>query len=152
MERTWKMPTTSTTSALVTVLNKDKMSISKEQDVVPFRNRVKEYAVKIGMGLVNQTKLITAASELVRNMLRYANGGDVLIEVVSKGRENGVRLTFIDKGPGIANVEQAMKDGFSTGKSLGLGLPGTKRLVSEFDIKSKVGEGTTVTVTKWKNG
>lgn len=146
------MPMTSTTSALVTVLNKDKMSIAKEQDVVPFRNRVKEYAVKIGMGLVNQTKLITAASELVRNMLRYANGGDALIEVVSKGRENGVRLTFIDKGPGIANVEQAMKDGFSTGKSLGLGLPGTKRLVSEFDIKSKVGEGTTVTVTKWKNG
>lgn len=146
------MPMTSTTSALVTVLNKDKMSIAKEQDVVPFRNRVKEYAVKIGMGLVNQTKLITAASELVRNMLRYANGGDALIEVVSKGRENGVRLTFIDKGPGIVNVEQAMKDGFSTGKSLGLGLPGTKRLVSEFDIKSKVGEGTTVTVTKWKNG
>lgn len=136
----------------MTVLNKDKMLIVKEQDVVPFRNRVKEYATKIGMGLVNQTKLITAASELVRNMLRYANGGETLIEVVSKGRENGIRLTFTDKGPGIANIEQAMKDGFSTGKSLGLGLPGTKRLVSEFDIKSTLGKGTVVTVIKWKNG
>lgn len=137
---------------MMTVLNKDKMQILKEQDVVPFRNRVKEYAVKIGMGLVNQTKLITAASELVRNMLRYASGGDILIEVVSRGRENGIRLTFSDKGPGIADIQLAMKDGYSTGKSLGLGLPGTKRLVSEFDIKSKVGIGTTVTIIKWKNG
>ena len=136
----------------LTVLSKDKVPIEKELDVVLFRNRVKEYAVKIGMGLVNQTKLITAASELVRNMLRYANGGITLIEVISKGRENGIRLTFTDKGPGIANIEQAMKDGFSTGKSLGLGLPGTKRLVSEFDIKSEVGEGTIVTIIKWKNG
>jgi serine/threonine-protein kinase RsbT len=104
------------------------------------------------MGLVNQTKLITAASELVRNMLRYGGGGEVLIEVVSRGIENGVRLTFADKGPGIADIKDAMKDGFSTGKSLGLGLPGTKRLVSEFDIKSVVNEGTTVTITKWKNG
>ena len=137
---------------MVTVLNKDKMLIVYEQDVVPFRNRVKEYAVKIGMGLVNQTKLITGASELVRNMLRYGNGGEVLIEVVSQGRENGVRLTFSDKGPGIADIKEAMKDGFSTGKSLGLGLPGTKRLMSEFSIKSAPGEGTTVVVTKWKNG
>lgn len=128
------------------------MAIEKEQDVVPFRNRVKEYAVKIGMGIVNQTKLITAASELVRNMLKYANGGVVNIEVVSRGRENGIRLIFQDKGPGIADVKQAMKDGFSTGKSLGLGLPGTKRLVSEFDIQSTVGKGTTVTIIKWKNG
>ena len=137
---------------MLIVLNKDKMSIQKEQDVVPFRNRVKEYAVKIGMSLVNQTKLITAASELVRNMLKYANGGTVLIEVVSKGRENGVRLTFQDKGPGIADIKLAMQDGYSTGKSLGLGLPGAKRLVSEFDIKSTVGQGTTVTIIKWKNG
>jgi len=128
------------------------MHIIREQDVVPFRNRVKEYAVKIGMGMVNQTKLITAASELVRNMLRYANGGDAAIEVLSKGRETGIRLIFTDKGPGIENIEQAMKDGFSTGKSLGLGLPGTRRLVNEFDIKSQPGEGTTVTIIKWKNG
>jgi serine/threonine-protein kinase RsbT len=136
----------------ILILNKDAMPVVKEQDVVPFRNRVKEYATKIGMGLVNQTKLITAASELVRNMLKYGKGGKVYIEVVSKGRENGIRLIFEDKGPGIPDVALAMKDGFSTGKSLGLGLPGARRLVSEFDIQSAVGEGTKVTVIKWKNG
>jgi len=136
----------------ILTLNKDVMPVVKEQDVVPFRNRVKEYATKIGMGLVNQTKLITAASELVRNMLKYGKGGTVYIEVVSKGRENGIRLIFEDKGPGIPDITMAMKDGYSTGKSLGLGLPGTKRLVSEFDIQSAVGEGTKVTVIKWKNG
>src|ERR1700744_3880226 len=120
------------TTVTMTVLNKDKMSIIKEQDVVPFRNRVREYAVKIGMGLVNQTKLITAASELVRNMLRYANGGNVLIEVVSRGRDSGIRLTFVDEGPGITDIGLALKDGWSTGKSLGLGLPGARRLVNEF--------------------
>lgn len=134
------------------VLNKDMMNIEKEQDVVPFRNRVKEYAVKIGMSLVNQTKLITAASELVRNMLKYANGGSVNIEVISEGRDNGIRLIFKDKGPGIKDIMLAMKDGYSSGKSLGIGLPGTKRLVNEFDIKSVLGEGTTVSIIKWKNG
>lgn len=128
------------------------MPISREQDVVAFRNRVKEAAVKIKMGLVNQTKLITAASELVRNMLRYAGGGEVLIEVVSKGRENGIRLCFSDKGPGIADVSLAMKDGYSTQRSLGLGLPGAKRLVNEFDIVSEPGKGTTITILKWANG
>jgi serine/threonine-protein kinase RsbT len=133
-------------------LNKEVMAITREVDVIPFRNRLKECAVKIGMSLVNQTKIITAASELARNMLKYANGGKATIEVVSKGRENGIRLTFADQGPGISNVALAMKDGFSTGKSLGLGLPGTKRLVSEFNLETEVGKGTTVTVTKWKNG
>ncbi|MVM30500.1 anti-sigma regulatory factor [Spirosoma sp. HMF4905] len=133
-------------------MSKDSMSITREQDVVPCRNRVKEVAVKIGMGIVNQTKLVTAASELVRNILRYADSGEVLIEVVSKGRESGIRLTFSDKGPGIADINLAMQDGYSTGRSLGLGLPGTKRLVNEFDIKSTVGQGTVVTILKWKNG
>lgn len=128
------------------------MSIMREVDVIPFRNRLKEHAVKVGMSLVNQTKIITAASELARNMLKYAGGGSVVMEVVSKGRENGIRLTFSDRGPGIPDIKQAMKDGFSTGKSLGLGLPGTKRLVSEFQIDSEVGKGTTVIITKWKNG
>ncbi|WP_242691467.1 anti-sigma regulatory factor [Desertivirga arenae] len=137
---------------MVISLSKDVMRIIKDQDVVPFRNRVKEKATKIKMGLVNQTKLITAASELVRNMLKYGNGGEIVIEVVSRGRENGVRLTFKDKGPGIADISLAMKDGYSTGKSLGLGLPGTKRLVSEFDLKSEVGKGTTVMIIKWANG
>lgn len=134
------------------VLNKDTMRVEREQDVVLFRNRVKEYAVKIGMSLVNQTKLITAASELVRNMLKYGGGGSVLIEVLTEGRNTGIRLIFDDKGPGIKDISLAMKDGFSSGKSLGLGLPGTKRLVNEFDIKSTVGKGTTVSIIKWKNG
>lgn len=134
------------------VLNKDSISIIREQDVVPFRNRVKEYAVKIGMSLVNQTKLITGASELVRNMLKYGGGGVASIEVISRGRDNGIRLTFEDKGPGIADIKKAMTDGFTTGRSMGLGLPGTKRLMNEFDIKSEPGKGTTVIVVKWKNG
>src|SRR5687768_3424449 len=134
------------------VLNKDRMDIEKEQDVVSFRNRVREFAVKIGMSLINQTKLITAASELVRNMLKYANGGVILIEVISQGRDSGVRLTFKDEGPGIKDISLAMKDGYTTGKSLGIGLPGAKRLVSEFDIKSQEGLGTTVSIIKWKNG
>lgn len=133
-------------------LNKESMVIAREIDVIPFRNRLKEYAVKIGMSIVNQTKIITAASELARNMLKYANGGKVVIEVVSKGRENGIRLIFKDEGPGIKDIRLAMQDGYSTGKSLGLGLPGTRRLVSEFDIQSEVGKGTLVTIIKWKNG
>jgi serine/threonine-protein kinase RsbT len=134
------------------VLNKDTMNVVMEQDVVLFRNRVREYAVKIGMSLVNQTKLITAASEMVRNMLKYGGGGITIIEVISEERNNGIRLTFQDKGTGIQDISLAMKDGYSTGKSLGVGLPGAKRLVNEFDIKSVVGEGTTITLTKWKNG
>ncbi|GAB4026374.1 anti-sigma regulatory factor [Spirosoma gilvum] len=137
---------------MLITLSKDSIAITREQDVVPLRNRVKEVAVKIGMGVVNQTKLITAASELVRNVLRYAGTGNVLIEVVSRGRETGIRLTFSDKGPGIADISLAMQDGYSTGKSLGLGLPGTKRLVNDFSIQSVVGQGTTVTILKWKNG
>jgi serine/threonine-protein kinase RsbT len=128
------------------------MEIVREQDVVPFRNRVREYAVRIKMGLVNQTKLITAASELVRNMLNYAKGGRIRIEIVSKGRDNGIRLTFVDSGPGIDNIELAMKDGWSTAKSLGLGLPGARRLVNEFNIQSQTGKGTTITIIKWANG
>lgn len=137
---------------MILTLNQETLPLYKEQEVILLRNRIKEYAVKIGMGLVNQTKLITGASELMRNMLKYAAGGTVKVEAVSKGRETGIRLVFTDKGPGITDIAQAMKDGFSTGKSLGVGLPGTRRLMNEFDIKSKPGEGTVVTVIKWKNG
>ncbi|PPK99171.1 serine/threonine-protein kinase RsbT [Parapedobacter indicus] len=136
----------------VILLSKDNMTVLREQDVVPFRNRVKEYAIKIRMGLVNQTKLITAASELARNMLKYANGGIVSIETIARGRESGIRLTFKDEGPGIADVNLALKDGFSTGKSLGLGLPGARRLASEFEINSEIGKGTKVMIIKWANG
>lgn len=140
------------TPMMILSLSKDEMLIGREQDVVPFRNRVREYAVRIKMGLVNQTKLITAASELARNMLNYANGGAIKIEIVSKERDNGIRLTFTDKGPGIQNIDLAMKDGHSTRRSLGLGLPGARRLVNEFNIQSVAGKGTTVTIIKWSNG
>lgn len=137
---------------MLTTLDKEEMVLAKEQDVVPIRNRVKEFALKIKMGLVNQTKLITAASELARNTLKYGKGGSATIETVTNGRTTGVRLTFADQGDGIPDIDLAMKDGYSTGRSLGLGLPGTKRLVNEFDIKSTVGMGTTVTIIKWVNG
>lgn len=134
------------------VLTTSNIEIVKEQDVVVFRNKVKEMAVKIGMSLVNQTKLITAASELVRNMLRYANGGRITLDIVSNNNVTGVRLTFVDSGPGIPDIPLAMKDGYSTGKSLGMGLPGAKRLSNEFSIKSEVGKGTTIMILRWKNG
>ena len=135
------------------ILNKETIAIKTEQDAVFLRNRVTEYARKIQMGLVNQTKLLTAASEIVRNMLRYAGKGEVVCEVLSVSiLQTGIRLTFIDKGPGIKDISLAMKDGFSSGKSLGIGLPGAKILVSVFDITSQVGKGTRVTITKWKNG
>lgn len=137
---------------MILSLAKDEMQVIREQDVVPFRNRVREFAVRVKMGLVNQTKLITAASELVRNMLNYAKGGNIRIEIVSRGRDNGIRLTFVDNGPGIPNIDLAMKDGYSTGKSLGLGLPGARRLVNEFNIQTEAGKGTTVTIIKWSNG
>jgi serine/threonine-protein kinase RsbT len=146
------MPNRKKPTAMITTITKDSMLIQQDQDVVPFRNRVKDCAVKIKMGLVNQTKLITAASELVRNMLKYAGGGNVFIEVVSEEKNMGVRLVFVDNGPGIPDVDRAMVDGYSTGKSLGLGLPGTKRLVNEFEIRSELGKGTTVSIIKWCNG
>lgn len=133
-------------------LSKDTLSIAREQDVILFRNRLKEMATRIDMTLLNQTKLITAASELVRNMLKYANGGKAIIEIISTDRKTGIKVTFIDQGPGIEDIKLAMKDGYSTVRSLGVGLPGAKRLVNEFNIASTVGEGTTVTVIRWKNG
>lgn len=133
-------------------LSKEILQIEREQDVILFRNRVKEMATRIGMSLVNQTKLITAASELVRNMLKFADGGKTTIEIVSEGRLSGIKITFEDTGPGISDISLAMQDGFTTARSLGLGLPGAKRLVNVFNIKSIVGEGTTVTVIRWKNG
>ncbi|MBS7229421.1 anti-sigma regulatory factor [Flavobacterium psychroterrae] len=137
---------------MITTTNKEEVPIVKEQDVVPLRNRVRDYGIKVGMSILNQTKLITATSELVRNLLKYGGGGKVIVEEVNNGRDYGVRVTFIDNGPGIVDIDLAMKDGYSTGKSLGLGLPGTRRLVNEFNIQTELGNGTTVTIIKWKNG
>ena len=102
------------------------------------------------MSLVDQTKIVTAASELARNTLDYGGGGEVRLEIVEQGGRRGVRLTFEDKGPGIADIEQALKDGFTTGKGLGLGLGGAKRLCNEFSIDSKPAIGTKVTIARWK--
>jgi len=145
------MPQPTLRITILTLFN-ETIKVFRESEVILLRNRVKEHALKIKMGLVNQTKLITAVSELVRNMLKYAQGGEVRIEVVTRGRDNGIRITFSDNGPGIADIPQAMKDGYSTGKSMGMGLPGAKRLVNEFEIASEVGKGTKVTILKWANG
>ncbi|WPP49774.1 anti-sigma regulatory factor [Catalinimonas niigatensis] len=135
---------------MMTSLNKDIIKISTEQDMVLIRHRVRDYAQKIGMSVLDQTKLITACSELARNILVYAGNGKATIEVISERLQTGIKVVFEDKGPGIADIQKAMQDGFSTGKSLGLGLPGAKRLVNYFDIQSKVGHGTTVTIIRWK--
>ena len=126
------------------------IEIRTSEDVVRVRQAVRTLAIKIGLGLVDQTKIVTAASEIARNTLDYGGGGTVLIETVSNGIRNGVRLTFDDRGPGIPDLERALTDGFTTGSGLGLGLSGARRLCNEFDISSRVGEGTRVTLTKWK--
>lgn len=134
------------------VLNKEKFKVYKEPDTILIRQKLKETASKIKMGLVNQTKLITAGSELVRNLLKYGGGGEVTIEVISLLPKVGIRVTFSDNGPGISDLNKALQEGFSTTRSLGLGLPGAKKLVSEFNIESELGKGTTVTIVKWKDG
>jgi serine/threonine-protein kinase RsbT len=121
------------------------------EDVVAARQLVREFAILVGMSLVDQTKIVTAASELARNVLQHGGGtGSMRIEAVNDDRRRGVRLVFEDHGPGIPDVEKAMKDGFSTGGGLGLGLGGAKRLSSEFSIDSAPGQGTRIAITRWK--
>ena len=126
------------------------MSIQSSADVVLVRQAVRQIAIEVGFSLVDQTKIVTAASELARNTLDYGGGGTATLEALQNGTRRGVRLIFADKGPGIPDINLALKDGYTTGGGLGMGLSGTKRLVNEFEIVSQVGEGTTVTVTKWK--
>ncbi|MEU4516162.1 anti-sigma regulatory factor [Nonomuraea wenchangensis] len=125
------------------------LAIAGNSDVVIVRQQVRNSAQQVGLSLVDQTKLVTAASELARNALIYAGGGRVRIEVVNNGVRDGLRLDFTDEGPGIPDLDLALTDGWSTGGGLGLGLSGSRRLVDEFDLESKIGEGTRVTVTKW---
>ena len=120
------------------------------EDIVRIRQLLREQAKAIGFSLVDQTKIVTAASELARNTMVYGGGGEVEIQFLSEGMRKGLRLTFIDQGPGIADVELAMKDGFTTGGGLGLGLGGAKRLCNEFSIDSRPGSGTRVTIARWK--
>jgi serine/threonine-protein kinase RsbT len=124
--------------------------IRSSDDVVRIRQQVRACAMEAGLSLVDQTKIITAASELARNTLDYGGGGSAMIEVVREDLRIGVRLTFEDNGPGIPDIERAMQDGFTTGSGLGLGLGGAKRLSNEFSIHSKPGEGTRITIARWK--
>nr|MDZ8075467.1 anti-sigma regulatory factor [Nostoc sp. DedQUE01] len=126
------------------------MVIQSSGDVVLVRQAVRQMAVEIGFGLVDQTKIVTAASELARNTLNYGGGGTAKLETFEEGKRRGIKLTFEDQGPGIPNIELALKDGFTTGNGLGMGLSGAKRLANEFEIQSAVGEGTRVTIIRWK--
>jgi serine/threonine-protein kinase RsbT len=126
------------------------LKVRSSDDVVRVRQQVRAQAVEMGLSLVDQTKIVTAASELARNTLDYGGGGIALIESLDEGARRGLRLTFEDHGPGIADIALALKDGFTSGAGLGLGLGGAKRLSNEFAIESRVGVGTKVTIARWK--
>ena len=126
------------------------MSLNASEDVVRMRSAVRQAAIAQGLSLVDQTKIVTAASELARNALDYGGGGAVDIELAQNGTRPGVRLTFVDRGPGIADIEQALKDGYTTGGGLGLGLGGAKRLSNEFSIVSQPGAGTRIMIVRWR--
>ena len=128
----------------------ERLDIRTEQDVVTVRQTVKAWAAQLSFSTVDQTKIVTAASELGRNTFIYGGGGSATLEILSEGSRKGLRITFEDRGPGIPDIDQAMQDGYTTGKGMGLGMSGAKRLVNDFKIASRVGEGTTVTITSWK--
>jgi serine/threonine-protein kinase RsbT len=133
------------------VVEKDEtVAVRSSDDVVRVRQTVRARAIEAGFGIVDQTKLVTAASEIARNTVVYGGGGTVVIEIVREGTRRGVQLTFSDDGPGIADIATAMTDGYTTGGGLGLGLSGAKRLSNEFSIESTPGKGTTVTLARWK--
>jgi serine/threonine-protein kinase RsbT len=134
----------------MTVQRNEELEVRASNDVVRVRQLVREWAVEAGFSLVDQTKMVTAASELARNTLEHGGGGNARVEFLVEGVRRGVRLICEDRGPGIPNVEQAMRDGFTTANGLGLGLGGARRLVNEFQIESRPGEGTRVSITRWK--
>ena len=127
----------------------ERLAVTSDQDVVRVRQLVRTVAVAVKLSLVDQTKLVTAASELARNTLVYGGGGTVEVTRVDNGRRSGIRIVFTDQGPGIADLDLALTDGYTTGGGLGLGLSGARRLVDEFAIDTAVGKGTSITVTKW---
>jgi len=126
------------------------LPIRMETHVVEARQMVRKWAIDLKFTLTEQTKLVTAASEIARNTLIYGKGGDVTLDLVSDKGRTGLRLTFVDQGPGIPDIELALRDGYTSGSGLGLGLSGSKRLVHDFDISSSVGNGTKITLTRWK--
>ena len=132
------------------VLDSDSLGIRSSEDIVIVRQAVRRKAIGLGFGLVDQTKFVTAASELARNTLDYGGGGTVQIELVQNDLKRGIRLVFEDQGPGIADIELALTEGYTSGHGMGLGLSGAKRLSNEFEIWSQVGEGTRVSIVRWK--
>ncbi len=133
------------------ILKDETTPINSSADIVKVRQLVRECSVSLGFSLVEQTKMVTAASELARNVLEHGGGGNVRIETVQNEIRKGIKLTFIDEGPGIPNIEDALKDGFSTGSGMGLGLGGAKRLTNDFEIESTPGRGTKVAITRWRS-
>ena len=131
-------------------LKSEAFPVMSSADVVKVRQVVRQWAGDLKFSLVEQTKLVTATSELARNALEHGGGGTMLAEVLEDGARKGIKLVFDDKGPGIADIELALRDGYTTGGGMGLGLSGSKRLVSDFQIKSEPGRGTTVTIIRWK--
>lgn len=136
---------------MAVVLKDETASINSSSDIVKVRQLVRDWAISMGFSLVEQTKIVTAASELARNALDYGGGGQVRLEALQNELRRGLKITFVDEGPGIPDLEQALKDGFSTGTGMGLGLSGAKRLVNEFEIDSVPGRGTKVSITRWRN-
>jgi serine/threonine-protein kinase RsbT len=134
----------------MTTVRSESLELRSASDVVSVRQIVRTWAVEAGFSLVEQTKMVTAASELARNTIDYGGGGIARLELLSEGTRRGLRVAFEDQGPGIADIEQALTDHFTTGNGLGLGLGGARRLVNEFDISSRPGEGTRVVITRWK--
>jgi serine/threonine-protein kinase RsbT len=134
----------------MSVTDRSVQPIRSQEDIVRVRQTTRDRAVSVGFSLVDQTKIVTAASELARNTLIHGGGGEVTIEVLNEGARKGVRLVFADRGPGIPDVDLALKDGYTTGSGLGLGLSGARRLSNEFSLESRPGEGTRVAITRWR--
>jgi serine/threonine-protein kinase RsbT len=128
----------------------DTVPVRSSEDIVRVRQIVRRWAVEAGFSLVDQTKIVTAASEIARNTVDYGGGGTLLFEILREGARRGLRLTFTDQGPGITDIALAMTDGYTTGGGLGLGLSGAKRLSNEFDVRSNPGKGTTVMLARWR--
>ncbi|HEY4357734.1 MAG TPA: anti-sigma regulatory factor [Acidobacteriaceae bacterium] len=131
-------------------LKSETFPIASSNDVVRVRQTARSWASELKFSLVDQTKFVTATSELARNTLEHGGGGSMTAEMVENGPRKGIKLTFRDEGPGIANIELALRDGYTTGSGMGLGLSGSKRLVNEFDIQSEPGRGTVVSILRWK--
>jgi serine/threonine-protein kinase RsbT len=134
----------------MTVAKRELLPLQTSNDVVAARQKVRQWAIELRFSLVDQTKLVTAASELARNALDHGQGGQMAIEIVNGAARTGLKLVFEDNGPGIPDIETALKDGYTTGAGMGLGLGGSKRLVNDFSIESEVGKGTKITVVRWK--